>query len=57
MVFSSLLGILFTLVGLWFSYSYNLSSGATIIMAAGIAFFLSMAIDSIKARIKPMRER
>jgi zinc transport system permease protein len=57
MVFSSLMGILFTLAGLWFSYSYNLSSGATIIMAAGIAFFLSMAIDSIKARIKPMRER
>jgi zinc transport system permease protein len=57
MVFSSLLGILFTLAGLWFSYAYDLSSGATIIMAAGVAFFLSMAADSVRARVKPMREK
>jgi zinc transport system permease protein len=57
MVFSSLLGILFTLAGLWFSYAYDLSSGATIIMAAGVAFFLSMAADSVKVRVKPMREK
>jgi zinc transport system permease protein len=57
MVFSSLLGILFTMAGLWFSYAWNLSSGATIIMVAGVAFFLSMAADSVRARIKPMSER
>jgi zinc transport system permease protein len=57
MVYSSLLGILFTLAGLWFSYAYDLSSGATIIMVAGVAFFLSMAADSVRARIKPIREK
>lgn len=41
MVLSSLLGILFTLLGLWFSYTYNITSGASIIMVAGAAFFIS----------------
>jgi zinc transport system permease protein len=50
MVLSSLLGILFTLVGLYISYHFNLASGATIIMVAGVAFFLSLAVDAIAGR-------
>jgi zinc transport system permease protein len=50
MVFSSLLGILFTVVGLWLSYRYNFTSGATIILVAGAAFFLSQLLDRIRIR-------
>ncbi|MBN1104904.1 MAG: metal ABC transporter permease [Deltaproteobacteria bacterium] len=52
MVFSSFLGIFFTIVGLWLSYLYNLTSGATIIMVAGLAFFLSLAAEAVKNRKK-----
>ncbi|MBC8418224.1 MAG: metal ABC transporter permease [Desulfobacteraceae bacterium] len=48
MVLSSILGIFFTLGGLWLSYSYNLTSGATIILVAGATFFLFQAIDLIR---------
>ncbi|MBU0733276.1 MAG: metal ABC transporter permease [Proteobacteria bacterium] len=48
MVLSSILGIFFTLGGLWLSYSYNLTSGATIILVAGVTFFLFQAIDLIR---------
>jgi zinc transport system permease protein len=43
MVLSSVLSALFTVGGLWLSYTFNLTSGATIILFAGMAFFLSMA--------------
>lgn len=45
MVLSTLLGMLFTVTGLWISYSLNLTSGAAIILVAGAGFFLSMAFD------------
>ena len=45
MVGSSLLGGLFTLVGLWLSYRFDLTSGASIIMVAGIGFFLSLLLE------------
>jgi len=48
MIFSSILGIFFTLTGLWLSYSYNLTSGATIILVAGAGFFISLASDFIR---------
>jgi zinc transport system permease protein len=41
MVVSSALSCLFTLSGLWLSYSLNLTSGATIIMVAAGGFVLS----------------
>ena len=50
MALSSLLGIFFTAAGLWLSYSYDLTSGATIVMVAGVAFFISQAFDMIKKR-------
>jgi zinc transport system permease protein len=56
MALSSLLGVLFTMAGLWFSYHYNLSSGATIIMVAGLAFFISLGIDALSHRFTVARE-
>jgi zinc transport system permease protein len=35
---------MFTLLGLWISYRYDLSSGASIILVAGLAFFLNLLI-------------
>jgi zinc transport system permease protein len=45
MVGSSLLGALFTVVGLWLSYQYDLTSGAAIIMVSGIVFMISLLIE------------
>ena len=50
MVLSSILGVLFTLTGLWLSYNYNLTSGATIILVAGVGFFMSLASDFLRHR-------
>jgi zinc transport system permease protein len=47
MVGSSVLGIVFTIIGLWFSYRYNITSGATIIMVSGIGFLISALIDRL----------
>ncbi len=48
MVLSSILGIFFTLAGLWLSYNYDLTSGATIILVAGVGFFISLASDFLR---------
>jgi len=50
MALSSLLGIFFTVAGLWVSYRYNLTSGATIVMVAGVSFFISQTLDMVKKR-------
>jgi zinc transport system permease protein len=50
MVLSCLLSMVFTLTGLWVSYQFNLASGATIIMVAGVGFFLSLAMHALSAR-------
>ena len=50
MVLSSILGILFTLSGLWLSYTFDLTSGATIILVAGVGFFISQVLDFIKRK-------
>ncbi|MBW1998184.1 MAG: metal ABC transporter permease [Deltaproteobacteria bacterium] len=52
MILASGLSMLFTLTGIWFSYLFDLTSGATIILVAGVAFFISLLIDSLKARMK-----
>jgi zinc transport system permease protein len=52
MVLASLLGMAFTLAGLWISYQLNLASGATIILVAGVGFFVSLGTDAIAARRK-----
>ena len=50
MVYAILLNFLFTIVGLWLSYHYNLTSGASIIMVAAIAFFLSLLAEYVKSK-------
>jgi len=47
MIGSSLLGIVFTICGLWLSYAFDLTSGASIILVAGIAFFLFFLVDHL----------
>lgn len=47
MVASSVLGACFTVTGLWFSYKYNLTSGASIILVSGVVFLFSLLIDKI----------
>jgi zinc transport system permease protein len=48
MLLSVGLGMLFTTVGLYLSYFFNLTSGATIILVAGVAYLLSLGIRQIK---------
>jgi zinc transport system permease protein len=48
MLLSGFLSSIFSLVGLWLSYKLNLTSGATIIMVAAAAFFLSFLADHIR---------
>ena len=45
MVVSVFLNFFFSLAGLWFSYTFNLTSGATIIMVAAAFFFASVAYE------------
>ncbi len=56
MALASFLGISFTTMGLWLSYSLNLTSGATIILVAGAAYLFSTAIQPLRrqrGKIKP----
>lgn len=50
MILSILLSILFTSSGLWISYTFNLTSGATIIMVATVFFFLSLFADHLRQK-------
>jgi len=47
MVLSVLLSMAFTTTGLFLSYFLNLTSGATIILVAGVAYLLSLVIKSM----------
>ncbi|MFO8084981.1 MAG: iron chelate uptake ABC transporter family permease subunit, partial [Desulfobacterales bacterium] len=51
MILSSLLSIMFSLTGLWLSFTFNLTSGATIIMVAAAVFFLSFMMDFVRERL------
>ncbi len=48
MILSSILGVVFTLVGLSLSYLFDVSSGATIILVAGLGFLLSMLYERLR---------
>lgn len=48
MFLSTLLSGLFTMTGLWLSYAFNLTSGATIIMVAAAGFFVSLVLERLK---------
>jgi len=47
MIISSILGIIFTTIGIALSYYFNLTSGATIILVAGSAYLLSLGIQKL----------
>ena len=55
MVLASILGMSFTTAGLWLSYWLNLTSGATIILVAGVTYLLSMAVQPLVRRVRPNR--
>ncbi|MFB2769479.1 metal ABC transporter permease [Pelatocladus sp. BLCC-F211] len=57
MILASILGMFFTTIGLWLSYSLNLSSGATIILVAGAVYLVSGAVRLLMRRIHPQDTR
>ncbi|WP_414468904.1 metal ABC transporter permease [Methanobacterium sp. ACI-7] len=44
MLFSIIIGLVLTVMGLWLSYIFNLASGATIVLVLGIAFIISVLL-------------
>lgn len=48
MVISSLLGIVYCIVGLWISYSFNIPSGATVIILSALGYLFVYFIKSVK---------
>jgi zinc transport system permease protein len=55
MLLSFILSCVFSTAGLWLSYTFNLTSGATIIMVAGTCFFFSLLVESLRTR-RPFSE-
>ncbi|HRF51495.1 MAG TPA: metal ABC transporter permease [Trichococcus flocculiformis] len=55
-VLSTVFGTLSSIVGLYFSYSYNLPSGATIVMAAAVFFILAFIFAPKKGLIGQLRK-
>ena len=45
MALSTIFAMIFNLTGLWLAYTFNLTSGATIILVATGGFFISMIVD------------
>ncbi|MFP3981273.1 MAG: metal ABC transporter permease [Desulfobacterales bacterium] len=50
MVIAVILSAVFNITGLWAAYMLDLTSGASIILAAAAGFFISLAIDLLIAR-------
>ncbi|MEW6227851.1 MAG: metal ABC transporter permease [Bacillota bacterium] len=53
MFLSGLLGVVFTTLGLWLSYAFDLTPGATIVIVAGVAFLLSVSCKGVARRRLP----
>ena len=47
MIGSSILGAVFSVFGLWISYTFDLTSGASIILVAGSFFFLNLLVERL----------
>ena len=47
MVVSTVLNALFTVCGLWLSYEFNLTSGASIILVAGAGFMIALVVEHL----------
>ena len=52
MVVSAVLGAVFTVAGLFISYRFDLTSGASIIMVSGFAFVFSLIIDRVRIALR-----
>lgn len=52
MIGSCLLGMVFTTCGLWMSYLFDLTSGATIILVAGVGFLLDFIVSKSRNYLK-----
>ncbi|HHS92893.1 MAG TPA: metal ABC transporter permease [Campylobacterales bacterium] len=48
MLLSGLLSSIFTIIGLWFSYQYDIASGASIILISALALFSFLTIDKLR---------
>jgi len=48
MILSGIFSSIFTLIGLWFSYKYDIASGASIILISAISLFLFLGIHRLK---------
>ena len=51
MLYSSYLGIIFTTVGLWLSYTWDLTSGATIILVSGTTYLGTLLFKAFSKRL------
>jgi zinc transport system permease protein len=51
MIWAVVLGVVFTVVGLWLSFSWNLTSGASIILVAGGSYLLSLVVRAVQRRV------
>ncbi|MGE4318342.1 MAG: metal ABC transporter permease [Deferribacterales bacterium] len=52
MVISSLLSLVFTLAGLYLSYIFNITSGASIIAVSSLGFFFLVGYDKLKSMFR-----
>lgn len=50
MIIASILGMVFTISGLFLSFYFNLTSGATIILVAGLSYFLALVVKAIRKK-------
>jgi zinc transport system permease protein len=50
MILSGVISTLFTLSGLWFSYTYNLTSGASIILVSAVSLGIFLLLFQRKSR-------
>jgi zinc transport system permease protein len=50
MAYSIVVGVLSTVLGLLLSYHLNLASGATIVLLAGILFFIAFLYSRVRKR-------
>ncbi|OEU74218.1 MAG: hypothetical protein BA864_03755 [Desulfuromonadales bacterium C00003093] len=55
MILASLLGAVFTILGLFVSYQADLPAGATIIVISGLAYFLATASKGLASQFKRYR--
>lgn len=53
MIISCGLGMVFTITGLFLSYYFNLTSGATIILVAGVCYFAAVLTQRIMKKRRP----